>query len=66
MKASTSKNPDILRRHGENRALVLDGLRRSKRPEAMSALENLRHGPELLREISVILRRKLRSRRSPA
>ena len=54
------------RRHGENRGLLLDALRRSKRPEAMSALENLRHDPELSREIAVILRRKLRSRRSPA
>ena len=47
---------------GQNRGLLLDASRRSRRPEAMTALESLRDDPELSREVAVILRRKGRSR----
>lgn len=38
--------------HGENRILLLKALRRSKKPEAASALNNLASDPDLAKEIA--------------
>jgi hypothetical protein len=53
------------RRHGESRVLLLSGIRRSRRPEAIDAITQLANDPQLAKEINSWPKSRTRSTARP-